>query len=53
MEQKIGRKLHSEEVIHHKDFNKLNNSLNNLEINDANLHLKFHAQLNREMKNGI
>ena len=32
MEKKIGRKLRKGEVVHHKDRNPKNNSLDNLEL---------------------
>ena len=32
MEKTIGRKLMPNEIIHHRDGNKLNNSINNLEL---------------------
>ena len=42
-EQKLGRKLHPGEIVHHKDENKLNYSLDNLEVlkNQAE-HLRLH-----------
>ena len=42
MEQKIGRKLLPNEDVHHKDENKLNNDLNNLEIIDHGKHSSYH-----------
>ncbi|MFN8296773.1 MAG: HNH endonuclease [Chitinophagales bacterium] len=39
----IGRWLSSEEIVHHKDENKLNNDLNNLEILSRKDHNKYHA----------
>jgi len=48
VEEFIGRKLTNEEVIHHIDFNKLNNSLNNLQIFDnQKAHSSFHNKLKR------
>lgn len=42
MEKKIGRKLTSEEIVHHKDENKLNNHPDNLEIMTRAEHIKHH-----------
>lgn len=42
-EKKIGRQLKDQEVVHHKDGNKLNNSLDNLMIFVSNsAHITFH-----------
>jgi len=45
-EKKLGRKLRQEEVVHHMDFNGMNNEPWNLMIfkNNAD-HSKYHAQL--------
>lgn len=43
VEKSIGRKLKPNEIIHHLDGNKLNNSLNNLIITNQNNHITtFH-----------
>lgn len=42
MEQKLGRKLKSNEVVHHIDENKLNNEPNNLELTNSKNHAKHH-----------
>jgi len=42
MEQSLGRYLTIEETVHHKDGNKLNNSLDNLEILSNSEHVKLH-----------
>jgi hypothetical protein len=43
-EEKLGRHLLPEEVVHHKDLNKLNNDPNNLMIFASNSdHSRFHA----------
>ena len=46
MEKHIGRKLSKEEVVHHKDGNKLNNSIYNLQLfaNQAE-HYNHHLNL--------
>ena len=44
MEQKIGRLLAPNEVVHHKDHNKLNNSIDNLELLTKSEHAKEHAK---------
>ena len=43
-EEKLGRYLLPEEVVHHKDLNKLNNNPNNLMVFASNSdHSRFHA----------
>jgi hypothetical protein len=42
MEYHLGRRLRRNEHVHHKDENGLNNALENLEITDANNHIKEH-----------
>lgn len=43
MEQALGRRLASTEIVHHVDGNKLNNALENLELTTRDLHPKEHA----------
>ena len=50
IENKIGRLLRKDEVIHHKDENKMNNSLDNLEIMSAQEHSRLHASRGRSVK---
>lgn len=51
MECKIGRYLSEEEVVHHIDFDKLNNEPNNLMLFDSQKdHLAFHRKLLTEEK---
>ena len=42
MEQHIGRKLSEKEIVHHKDGNKLNNNIDNLEVMSASEHSTLH-----------
>ena len=42
MEKKLGRKLKRREHVHHKDGNRTNNDLNNLEIVPPSLHFRRH-----------
>lgn len=43
MEQHLGRSLTSDEVVHHRDGNVQNNSLDNLEVMSRSLHSYHHA----------
>ena len=45
MEQHIGRKLLNTETIHHKDGDKLNNSIGNLQILFRSEHIKIHGRV--------
>jgi len=45
MEQKIGRKLNYNEVVHHIDCNKHNNKLENLQLMSRIDHVKLHHKL--------
>ena len=42
MEQYLGRKLKENEIVHHKDGNKLNNDISNLEVMTRSEHSKLH-----------
>jgi hypothetical protein len=42
MEKHLGRKLDSSEIVHHKDGNKRNNNISNLEIMSRSEHGKLH-----------
>jgi hypothetical protein len=43
MEKKIGRHLRENEVVHHKDKDTLNNSLDNLELMSVKEHCRLHV----------
>jgi transposase len=42
MEKKLGRYLSNEEIVHHKDGNKMNNHPDNLEVFTRSTHAKYH-----------
>lgn len=44
MEQHLGRKLRSDEIVHHKDHNRANNDISNLEIMTRAEHTRLHAR---------
>ena len=44
LERKLGRSLTSDEVVHHKDGNRLNNKTDNLKLITAAEHAKRHPQ---------
>lgn len=46
MEQAIGRRLFENECVHHRDENKLNNELSNLELMTRSQHSAHHAKQN-------
>ena len=50
MEQKLGRKLHSTEIVHHRDHNPLNNHLDNLELTTRSIHMALHATTRNTLK---
>jgi len=49
MEKYINRKLTSDEIVHHKDENKLNNSINNLKVMSQSEHKALHKILRKNM----
>ena len=42
MEQHLGRKLTNEEEVHHKDHNKMNDVIENLEVKNKTIHRREH-----------
>lgn len=44
MEQVLGRPLQRDEVVHHKDGNKLNNSIDNLQVMSRKEHSRLHRK---------
>lgn len=44
MEEYLGRKLERHEVVHHKDGDKSNNDINNLEVMPLSYHSKMHMK---------
>jgi len=52
MQQHLGRELHSSEIVHHKDGDKLNNSLNNLELTTRKKHISEHPEVVDNLKLG-
>ncbi len=48
MEQKIGRKLNFNEVVHHIDGDKLNNNIDNLQIVSRGEHINLHPEINKK-----
>lgn len=46
MEQHIGRKLRGDEHVHHKDGNRSNNDISNLELMTISEHMAHHAKEN-------
>lgn len=45
MEQKEGRKLHFNEIVHHKNGNKHDNRIDNLEIISRSDHISLHPEI--------
>lgn len=50
MSEHLGRKLRSDEIVHHIDGNKSNNEISNLVIMTRAEHAKLHADLRRNSK---
>lgn len=53
MEEHLGRRLGPDEVVHHRDEDKHNNDLGNLELMTRAEHARLHRQIELERKNGI
>jgi hypothetical protein len=54
MEEKLGRKFHKTEHVHHKNGDKTDNRLENLEVLTISEHMKHHAlenNINRDRNN--
>jgi len=52
MEKHIGRHIKKDEVVHHKDENPLNNSIENLELISNISHKKLHTKKRRRDNGG-
>lgn len=52
MERHLDRPLRSYEIVHHKDGNKLNNSIKNLELTARDEHVKHHPEILDNLKLG-
>lgn len=50
IEKSLGRKLAKDEVVHHKDGNKLNNTISNLQLMKKRDHDKLHLERIRERR---
>jgi len=51
-EQKIRRLLHSDEDVHHINFNKLDNRPENLQVLSKSEHMKLHQKLKKRNNDG-
>ena len=53
MEKHIGRYLEKGEVVHHIDFDKTNNDINNLKLMKNSEHISYHSNLRWKEKKGV
>lgn len=53
MEHFIGRRINDDEVVHHRDFDKSNNLIENLQLMNEYDHQRYHSQLNNVNKFGL
>ena len=53
MEKHLGRKLDSNEVVHHIDGNTSNNDINNLKIFTNSEHRKLHVKSQKKDERGV
>ena len=50
MEEKIGRRLFANECVHHKDENRSNNDIDNLQLMTRSEHARLHALENNQKR---
>ncbi len=50
MERHLGRELREDEVVHHRDENKENNQIENLEVLSREEHSRHHAEQRRLLR---